>query len=250
MQNLHQAEQGRVLLGKALAGMQFGPLAPRDHLIPEALTTGGPTLPCRGEQGDQPSGECFETSSNFRGPLWKLWLCRDGLLHTQWPLQGPGHSASTRFCLRNSSGLGSGRRGEPPLWTHHPLGRATVPVEVPGWLAEGCVSGLCVHAGDLTMQGGHRSLEVGVDPKDPPQVSCLGGGSLALGPRGLPPPSPGADQWRGQGRGRPPYQAAMALSPAPPSASSSPVNSSPRSLPSITRATTTRTSSPPPGTPS
>lgn len=45
-----------------------------------------------------------------------------------------------------------------------------------------------------------------MDPKGPPQVSCSRGGSLALGLRGLPPPSPRADQWRS------PYLAAMAQS--------------------------------------
>lgn len=49
--------------------MHFGPLTPRDHLIPEAPTTEGPTLPCRGEQGDQASGEYFEGSNDFQGPL-------------------------------------------------------------------------------------------------------------------------------------------------------------------------------------
>ena len=62
--------------------MQFGPLTPRDHLIPEAPTTEGPTLPCRGEQGGQASEEYFEGSNDFQGSLETAALQRRLAAHT------------------------------------------------------------------------------------------------------------------------------------------------------------------------
>lgn len=40
-------------------------------------------------------------------------------------------------------------------------------------VAEGCVGSLCVHAGDLTMQGGHKCLEVGGGPQGPAPSQLL-----------------------------------------------------------------------------